>query len=287
MKLHWENETHGDRSQHYVLKRQTPTIRPFLPPHTHDHAELIYVEKGSCLHQVNGVNSRVTKGDVLFIYPETVEHCYHEYEKTFSILQILFPQASFWFIKNRYATCLDGILGEQVKNPLVNLGPMQQIWFERNFDRLLADDASLINIEHFLLNFIWLIKESNNSHPGAVTSWLEQALRDIQEPENFSKGHQGFIDLCNHSAEHVERQTKLLTGRTVTEVVNHARTAWAAYVLAYSDTSIMDIAFGCGLESVSHFYKIFHDQFGVSPAKYRKQAERTPVSFGDRLFMPF
>lgn len=287
MKLYWKNEIEGHGPQHYILKRQTPTLRPFMPLHSHDYAELIYVERGSCEHRVGDSHTRIGKGDVLFIYPETVLHCYQNYDKYFSILQILFPQYSFMFIRNRYSDAVLGLFDHAGSEPLVNLAPMQQIWFERNFDRLLLNEGSLIDIERFLLNFIGLLGESESrSRPGAVT-WLDRALREIQEPDNFRKGTRGFVDLCNRSAEHVEREVRKRTGRTVTDVVNQARMAWASYMLIFSDSDVMDIAYGCGIESTGYFYKLFRDHYGVAPAKYRKTAERSTISAGGTPFVPF
>ena len=277
MKLFWHDETNGDTTKRYVLKRQTPSLRPFLPRHSHDFAEIIYVEGGSCLHEMNDTSATVRKGDVLFIYPETVEHLYRDCTETLSILQILFPAETFVFMMDRYAEDLESIFGIEAANPLVSLIPQRQIWFENNFSRLVTSEQALINFERFLLDFFWLVRESNNGSSPSSTSWLERAMREIQEPENFRKGHQGFIGLCNLSAEHVERVVKSRTGRTVTDIVNQARMAWAAYMLTFSEKQIIDICYGCGIESLGHFYKLFRDHFGCSPAKYRKQIGPIPV----------
>ena len=130
MKLYWKNETEGESSQHYILKRQTPTLRPFLPLHSHDYAELIYVERGSAVHQVEGSETRIGKGDVLFIYPEVVQHCYRKYDRYFSLLQILFPQESFQFIRQRYRSAVALFSEHAESDPFATLGAMQQIWFE-------------------------------------------------------------------------------------------------------------------------------------------------------------
>lgn len=287
MKLYWKNETGGESSQAYILKRQTPTLRPFLPLHSHDYAELIYVERGSAVHQVEGSETRIGKGDVLFIYPEVVQHCYRKYDQHFSLLQILFPQESFQFIRQRYRSAVSLFSEYAESDPFATLGAMQQIWFERNFDRLLVNERSLIEIERFLLNFIGLVTEANAARQTVTVHWLDRALREIQEPANFRKGTVGFVGLCNRCAEHVEREVKKRTGRTVTDVVNQARMAWAAYMLIFSDMNIVDISYGCGLESTSYFYRLFHEHYGISPARYRKRAEKTTTTFGGTPFVPF
>lgn len=284
MKLLWENEVGNGATHYYILKRQTPMTRPFLSPHTHDYAELIYVERGSCSHYCNGEEARVGKGDVLFIYPDTVEHCYRDLDSNLSLLQILFPRSSFSFITTRYAPWVNTLLGESIENPLCTFGPLQQIWFEHNFNRLLVAEESLIEIERFLLNFIGMMYQRDDAPSSG--SWLERAIREIREPENFRRGARGFIDLCNRSGEHVEREVKKRTGHTITGVVNQARMAWASYMLIFTDVEIIDIAMGCGIQSTSHFYKLFHDHYGVSPAKYRKNMGKSSTSqLGNDLMM--
>ncbi len=270
MKLLWENENVDGNSPYYILKRQTPTLRPFLPLHTHDYAELVYLERGTCIHEVNGIASRVSKGDILFMQPNIIEHRYLDVDDNLSMLQILFQRDSYLFISSRYETSVRELFGDSTRNPLFHLDPVQQIWFERNYNQLLITEGSLIEIERFLLNVIGLISESDpeGTH-GAAASWLDRAFKEIQEPKNFSKGVQGFVEICARSAEHVDREVKKRTGHTVTDVVNQARMSWASYMLVYSDAEILDIALGCGFDSLSYFYKLFKKYFNISPVKYR------------------
>ena len=78
------------------------------------------------------------------------------------------------------------------------------------------------------------------------------------------------MSLCNKSPEHVERELKKRTGKTITEVVTQARMSWAAYKLAFTTTEVLDIIFDCGFNSTSHFYKIFKKYYMVTPFQYRE-----------------
>jgi AraC family cel operon transcriptional repressor len=270
MKLLWTNETADGQSAYYILKRQTPTLRPFLPKHTHDYAELVYLERGTCVHELNGKSTRVGKGDILFLQPDVTEHCYQDIDEHLSMLQILFQKDSYSFITERYQSTVGSLFNDSSRNPLFHFDPVQQIWFERNYNQLLITEGLLIEIERFLLNIIGLITESDTEETrGAAESWLDRAFKEIQEPGNFRRGVQGFVEICARSAEHVDREVKKRTGHTITDVVNQARMSWASYMLVYSDAEIFDIALGCGFDSLSYFYKLFKKYFSMSPAKYR------------------
>jgi AraC family cel operon transcriptional repressor len=271
MKLLWENEIRKSTEKYYLLKRQTPTIRPFLSSHTHDYAELFYIERGYCVHEINKKDKNATKGDILFIRPDTVQHCIKEYSKNISLLQIMFQKGSFSFIGDRYISTEWESLWDTEKSTKFHFDPMHQLWFENNFNRLLISDNSLFEIERFLLNLIGLIQDSHPISPIKTSDhWLDRALTAIQEPEIFSQGVQGFVSICNRSPEHVEREVKKRTNQTITEILNQARMGWASYMLIYSDTDIIDIADGCGFNSVSYFYKLFGEYFNQSPSRYRK-----------------
>lgn len=271
MKLYWEDEISGSGYKYYILKRQTPTLRPFLGAHSHDYAEIFYVERGGFTHIVNERVKVVQKGDILFIPPECARHQITDYDKSISLLQILFPQSSYNFINGRYRLPGWPELWNADSSEPFKMSLTEQQWFENNFNRLLISDNSLFEIERFLLNLFSLIGDTQKkSATNAQENWLDKARKEIQEPENFKIGVQAFISLCGRSHEHVERELKKRTNQTITDVVNSARMAWASYMLIFSDVDIMDIADGCGFNSVSYFYKLFHNYFNISPSRYRK-----------------
>jgi AraC family transcriptional regulator, dual regulator of chb operon len=271
MKLQWKDEIRKGEYKYYILKRQTPTLRPFLDAHAHDYAEIFYVERGTFTHQVNQKEYSVLKGDILFIPPNVASHCVKNYDKNTSLLQILFPIASFSFIKSRYAIPEWKMLWDTENAEPFHLHLTQQQWFESNFNHLLLSDNSLFEIERFLMNMLGLLRDYNKTKAEKYSdNWLDRALKEIQEPKNFKLGVQGFASLCRRSPEHVEREVKKRTNQTITDVINKAKMNWASYMLIFSEVEIIDIVDGCGFNSISYFYKLFHDFYGISPSAYRK-----------------
>ena len=271
MKLYWEDEIKGTEYKYYRLKRQTPTLRPFLGIHSHDYAEILYIERGGFNHILNKRIQNVKKGNILFIPPECAMHKITDYDNSISILQILFPQSSYNFIYNRYRLPNWSELWDADGSDPFHMSHTEQQWFETNFNKMLISENSLFEIERFLLNFFALIGDSQKRNKtNTHIYWLDKAFKEIQEPENFKIGVQAFISICGRSHEHAERELKKRTNQTITEVVNAARMAWASYMLIFSDVEIMDIAYGCGFNSLSYFYKLFHTYFNTSPIKYRK-----------------
>ena len=69
---------------------------------------------------------------------------------------------------------------------------------------------------------------------------------------------------------------KACTGQTLSEFVNRHRLRWAAETLASdTDSSVISVGEDAGFNSRSTFYRLFQEQFGMSPSDYRATALRT------------
>ena len=182
----------------------------------------------------------------------------------------MFERKSYYFLRNRYkGRGINSIWGEEVDD-FQHIYPVNHLWFESNFNRLLTADGSLFELEHFLINLLDNLENSESVPDAKKIDWLDYALKEIRKPENFKKGVQGFVGLCRKSQEHVERKIKRKTGQTVSQVVNRSRMLWASYMLVFTNYDIQDISFDCGFTSLGHFYKVFKEAFAESPYKYRK-----------------
>jgi len=58
---------------------------------------------------------------------------------------------------------------------------------------------------------------------------------------------------------------------TFTEYLITMRLNYAKELLKYTDESINEITFFCGMNNVSHFINLFKEREGMTPLQYRKQ----------------
>jgi two-component system response regulator YesN len=66
------------------------------------------------------------------------------------------------------------------------------------------------------------------------------------------------------------RRFKERFGRNIKSYLNNVRTQRAAELLGNQDLSISEVAFSVGYGSVPHFYRVFREQYGISPREYRE-----------------
>lgn len=103
-----------------------------------------------------------------------------------------------------------------------------------------------------------------------MPSWLSELLLNMSKIENLQEGYERMCELAPCSPSHLCRLMKQISGKTPTQYINQERLKYAVYLLAQTDREILDICECCGFSNVSHFYHLFREQFGVSPAKFRK-----------------
>ncbi|MBR5528121.1 MAG: helix-turn-helix transcriptional regulator [Clostridia bacterium] len=80
-------------------------------------------------------------------------------------------------------------------------------------------------------------------------------------------------DICSHlhmSKYHFCRKFKSITGITVMDYILKTRIAMAQKMLSSTTMSVGEISEKCGFSGISYFCRIFKEQTGKTPLKYRK-----------------
>lgn len=132
-------------------------------------------------------------------------------------------------------------------------------------------------IEQFLLYMMTRVIDYSLAVPADTPRWLVTACQAAHSPEVFKQGATGFVEAAGRGHEHVCRMAKKHLGVSPTTYVNRIRMEHAAMHLGATDMSIMDVALECGIENLSHFYKLFRNSYGHTPSQYRKHHRIDPI----------
>ena len=76
--------------------------------------------------------------------------------------------------------------------------------------------------------------------------------------------------IINYSKFQLCKCYKALTRGTIVEYINFVRLQHASALLLNSKKSVSEIACDCGFSSLQYFNKIFKQNLGCSPSKYKK-----------------
>jgi AraC family transcriptional regulator, dual regulator of chb operon len=265
------------RGEHYHIATshrigETPPMRA----HCHDFHEVFWVADGSGWHWVNNQKRPLARGNLVLIRAPDIHGFSVDPGGRITFVNVAFRVQTWQYLRRRYFSDRKDAFGPS---------PIEAREFQlsgEELEALLAEAREMkhprhprVLIERFLMN---LMQSRAVSRPSGETDivpdWLREACRLIAEPANFEHGTRMFAKLAHRSPEHVAREARRYLGKSPTDVVNEARMAYAATRLAGSSDKIMEISLQCGLENLSHFYKLFESRFGLSPRRYRLQQQR-------------
>lgn len=91
---------------------------------------------------------------------------------------------------------------------------------------------------------------------------------------------QDVLESCRLSRSHFHARFKEETGRTFVDYLSTLRCNRAAELLVTTDRTVLTISTECGFNNISHFYHVFRQKYGTSPAKYRRNHGRNDENGG-------
>jgi AraC family cel operon transcriptional repressor len=248
--------------------------------HTHDFAEVFWVERGGAAHLINGAVQDVARGDAIFIRPDDMHGFRVATGGGITFVNLALPMPILRDIEDRYAWAEAGQWPWRagVMPEMRRLPPDLSTRLPAATARLASGPASRLALDVFLLDFLssfagvmGAIHQLGDAHDGAtIPTWLGDAIRHFAEQGTLSGGSGRLAELAGRSPEHVNRTLRRCLGLSSSQLVNRLRAEYAARQLRLGDLPIADIALACGVNHIGYFYKLFHEHFGTTPANYRR-----------------
>jgi AraC family cel operon transcriptional repressor len=250
----------------------------FTLAHNHDFYEVFLVAQGTITHHVNGAAVVLDKGTLVLIRPEDVHYFSRYADHDCQIINLAFPVTTMAALLAYLDQ--DGLTAPVATSelpPTVLLDPadcahararlesLPSIPPQQTITTRLAVRALLVEL--FVMLFP-LQAAASDSTP--MPGWLRVVCQTMRKPEHFVVGRAALLQLAGKSYEYVGRSFRKYLGITPTEYINHLRLNYAANLLIHTDRPIVDIMFEAGFGNLSHFYHLFNNQWGMTPAQYRQ-----------------
>lgn len=266
--------------------RSDTNPNPF-PEHTHDYVEIVFMYKGSKTNIVNGETVILNQGDILFLS----QNCRHEnlasttYDAAVNfivlpqfferVLELLGSEETM--IHRFIVDCLHGKNGKSSYlhfktgeiQPICNLVD-NLIW---NYVYNTPNQYSIAETTMGLLLLQLLNHTDSINYNGDETNLIFNVLNYIET--HFADGSlRELSELLYYDFNTLSRRIKKLSGKNYTELVQEKRLSQACVLLTTTNFDIAKISQLIGYENISYFHKLFKNAYGISPKKYRTQAQK-------------
>ena len=266
----------GHESFHFARK----TLGAKFPETAHDHDfhEAFLVEQGETLHWINGRIQKLSPGHLAFVRPHDAHAFRASRNLGCRIINVMFRCETASHLVGRYPGEFRGRYFDW-PGPLPEAYELHGPRFERAVNvaqELRSAIRSLARIEEFLLTLTNRVVERKTHPNSSAPRWFSAACQAVRNPAVFRGGAAAFVGAAGRSHEHVCRVTRSELGLTPSAFVNQVRIEHAAQLLGQDEMAIQEVALDCGIDNLSHFYRLFRAQYGVTPRQYRLQRQRTP-----------
>jgi len=270
MKKIFFNELKPRGQAFHIARSELVKETSALSQHTHDFVEIFWVEKGEGLHRVNGKMFHVGPQDAWLILPR-VRHNHQVIGERLVVTNVGFGLDRFKKVLARYGEPHESryLSDLSAAYPIV-LAPEMMERLRKMAITLSQGPRDLLALEWFLLVFLKEAASVSFASSRVLPFWLENALQQLRTAEHFSKDVKHFYRLCYRAPEHTARTCKKLLGKSPSALLNEARLRGAASKLSMTGDAVTEIALDCGFQSLSRFYALFKESYGVAPAAFRR-----------------
>ncbi len=273
-RINAEGTIDPDSEMHYRFHRK---IDPSIYPQVHDFYELTLVTSGAMCVTVNGEMQELPPGALLLIRPGDVHirqaegGCHH--------INVAFPA--------RVVTGMFQYLGEpgaqrkileSKRPPMAVLTAGNCLLLQTRLETLnllpiSQPRAVCMALRRLMLDVMleYILPALSGPQKMACPDWFRILLKQLDSPECLLWNLSDLVRFSGHTKEHLCRSFKRYLGVTPITYLNAKRLNYAANLLLHSDQKIIDVAYAVGFQSLSRFYHLFKQEFGVPPMQYRQQ----------------
>lgn len=255
-------------------------------PQQFDFYQVLYMLRGSCQMTVDGKSCTLRRGELMFLPPMVT-----------AVLPDLAPMDQLLMLSVRrstFASCHTALLREQdplmdfFRKSLYGAGGsvlLYPIRTDQELEQLLlrmlreqsGDTRYLAPLLDALLSeLLALLLRRHSQEVQSLTLETRELRQTILPILNYIQDHMETVTLGDvarqfHYAEpYLSRMLKEYTGQGFSVYVRQLRMARAQTLLENSGLSVGDVAEMVGYSSASYFYSAFREEYGITPAQYRR-----------------
>lgn len=264
------------------------TLRPHtrfvsFPAHSHDYVEMLYMVKGSTVHEFPGREPlELTQGDILLMNCQSIHairKCGAEDVGINLIVQPGFFDEALNAIGSGNAVgrfLVDALKRGESSMPYMHfqvagVSAIQSL-MESMIYTLVGESPAgqrILKTSMTLLLLHLLENADRLTLPASGGNALVVAVLDEIRHNYASISLKDFAAARHVSAAYLSQTVHKATGMSCTEHLQRQRINQAKKLLRETDLSVMDVCCAVGYSNTSHFYRLFTELTGMNPTNYR------------------
>jgi AraC family transcriptional regulator, transcriptional activator of pobA len=263
------------------IRRLEVHMRKLSPkdfPHRHNFYNLIYIKKGSGIHNIDFKKFEIEANQLFFMNDGQV----HEWILSDDTVgYTLFFKKEFYDIveKNLSLQALPFFNNNENDVPYVIFEPLQAHFIENIFEEIInefekneiyrdSQIKSLLKI--ILVHAIRIYKTELNLTPNNLNvSKIRNFQNLIESNFKIEKSVKFYAEKINITANYLNAICKETVGKTAGDMVRDRIILEAKRLLLHSAFSVCEIAYKLGYEDCSYFIRLYKKNTGTTPEKFR------------------
>lgn len=245
--------------------------------HTHDFVEFFLVLQGGGTHHWNQQRIHLAPGDLVLIRPS--DRHWYSTTRLESLVFINIAVAAAWWA--HFSALLAPRLSEtpfrdrptpfhlrltapeasRLKNMLMDLLPR-------------CDDHGLVRVG--LQVAAAFTRDRADPRP-AAPDWLADLRRQMENPALVARDIHYWQQASGRSKEHLARACRRFYGVPPTDLLNRLRIEHVKLRLRTSSEKLAALALEAGFGNLGYFYRVFRQQVGCSPRRWRRSQDGATV----------
>ena len=275
-----ENNRHGAEDfplGYYLVDHTHPRYQ--MPQHWHSETELLYIQKGRFLLQLDNKEYALEEGDLCYIAGSTLhggapQDCIYEC--------ICFDTDVLLKHSNLICSYLKDVEASHalIKPVFTKMQPEISKCASRLFGVIRAKNPGweLLALSGLYDFYGTVIQQDYREKPSDTIAFrrMQQIKLALEYIEKNYQNHitlEQLAQVSGLSPKYFCRYFRSILQKTPIDYLNHFRMVHARYLLEFGDHSIAEVAAACGYADRSYFVRSFKKYTGLTPNQYTKLSQ--------------
>ncbi|HZL12423.1 MAG TPA: AraC family transcriptional regulator [Prolixibacteraceae bacterium] len=258
-------------------------------PHRHDFFEVLYLQKGSGYHVIDGNQYEIKPPCVFFMSPGQA----HKLELSHDIEGYIFIFTSDFYLLNRsnqnsliefpffYTIHQDNppLFLEQERDVR-----FLEVLFRQSIAEISQPNDHILEMLRSILDLIlttcaarFQVSE-NQLNKGKGQFLVKRFFHLVEEKIQKNLSLRDYAGLIGITPNHLSQTVKLLTGKTSFQIIKAKQLLEIKRLLVHSNLNVSEIANQLNFDDQSYFTKFFKRETGLTPLQYRADVLKSPKS---------